>query len=79
MELKSLKKICMIILQKKREHKNHYERIKEQDFLEKKIRNGSILSTSQWREISHIVQKQKIDVAVEFSSNLCYLSDKDEI
>ena len=47
--------------------------------MEKNIRNGSILSISQWREISHIVQKQKIDVAVEFSSNLCYLSDKDEI
>jgi len=69
----------MIILQKKREYKNHYKRIKEQDFLKQKIRNGSILSISQWREISHIVQKQKIDVAVEFSSNLCYLSDKDEI
>ena len=69
----------MIILQKKREYKNHYKRIKEQDFLKQNIRNGSILSISQWREISHIVQKQKIDVAVEFSSNLCYLSDKDEI
>ena len=69
----------MIILQKKREYKNHYKRIKEQDFLKQKIRNGSILSISQWREISHIVQKLKIDVAVEFSSNLCYLSDKDEI
>ena len=69
----------MIILQKKHEYKNHYKRIKEQDFLKQKIRNGSILSISQWREISHIVQKQKIDVAVEFSSNLCYLSDKDEI
>ena len=79
LELKNLKKICMIILQKKREYKNHYKRIKEQDFLKQKIRNGSILSISQWREISHIVQKQKIDVAVEFSSNLCYLSDKDEI
>ena len=69
----------MIILQKKHEHKNHYKKIKEQDFLEKTIRNGSILSISQWREIKHIVQEQKIDVAVEFSSKVCSLSDKDEI
>ena len=69
----------MIILQKKHEHKNHYKQIKEQDFLEKNIRNGSILSISQWREAKHIVQEQKIDVAVEFSSNACSLSDKDEI
>ena len=69
----------MIILRKKHEHKNHYKKIKEQDFLEKKIRNGSILSVSQWREAKHIVQEQKIDVAVEFSSNVCSLLDKDEI
>ena len=69
----------MIILQKKHEHKNHYKQIIEQDFLEKNIRNGSILSISQWREAKHIVQEQKIDVAVEFSSNACSLSDKDEI
>ena len=69
----------MIILQKKYEHKNHYKQIKEQDFLEKNIRNGSILSISQWREVKHIVQEKKIDVAVEFSSNVCSLSDKDEI
>ena len=69
----------MIILQKKHEHKNHYKQIKEQDFLEKNIRNGSILSISQWREVKHLVQEQKIDVAVELSSNACSLSDKDEI
>ena len=27
----------------------------------------------------HLVQEQKIDVAVELSSNACSLSDKDEI
>ena len=69
----------MIILQKKHEHKNHYKKIKEQDFLEKNIRNGSILSISQWRETKHIVQEQNINIAVEFSSNACSLSDKDEI
>jgi len=69
----------MIILQKKNEHKNHYKPIKEQDFLEKNIRNGSILSITQWREAKHLVQKQKIDLAVEFSSNVCSVSDKDEI
>ena len=69
----------MIILKKKHEYKNHYKKIKEQDFLEKNIRNGSILSISQWREVSHIVKEQKIDVAVEFSSKVCSLSDKDEI
>ena len=69
----------MIILKKNHEHKNHYKKIKEQDFLEKKIRNGSILSISQWREVHNIVQEQNIDVAVEFSSNVCTLSDKDEI
>ena len=69
----------MIILQKKHEHKNHYKQIKEHDFLEKNIRNGSILSISQWREAKHLVQKLKIDVAVELSSNSCSLSDKDEI
>ena len=69
----------MIILQKKHEHKNYYKQIIEQDFLEKNIRNGSILSISQWREAKHIIQEQKIDVAVEFSSNDCSLSDKDEI
>lgn len=69
----------MIILQKKHEHKNHYKQIKEQDFLEKNIRNGSILSISQWREAKHLVQEQKIDVAVELSSDACSLSDKDEI
>ena len=69
----------MIILQKKHEHKNHYKQIKEQDFLEKNIRNGSILSISQWREAKHLVQQQKIDVAVELSSNACALSEKDEI
>ncbi len=55
----------MIILQKKHEHKNHYKQIKEQDFLEKNIRNGSILSISQWREAKHLVQERKINVAVE--------------
>ena len=69
----------MIILRKKYEHKNHYKKIKEQDFLEKNIRNGSILSISQWRKAKHIVQEQKIDVAVEFSSNVCSLLDNDEI
>ena len=69
----------MIILQKKYEHKNHYKKIKEQDFLEKNIRSGSILSISQWRETKHIVQEQNINIAVEFSSNACSLSDKDEI
>ena len=69
----------MIILKKNHEHKNHYKKIKEQDFLEKKIRNGSILSISQWRKVHHIVQEQKIDVAIEFSSNVCALSDQDEI
>ena len=69
----------MIILQKKLEHKNHYKKIKEQDFLEKNIRNGSILSILQWRETKHIVHEQNINVAVEFSSNTCSLSDKDEI
>ena len=69
----------MIILQKKYEHKNHYKKIKEQDFLEKNIRSGSILSISQWREVKHIVQEQKIDIAVEFSSNFCSLLDEDEI
>ena len=47
--------------------------------MEKNIRNGSILSISQWREAKHLVQKLKIDVAVELSSNSCSLSDKDEI
>ena len=75
----NLKKICMIILQKKHEYKNHYKKIIEQDFLERKIRHGSILSISQWREVSHIIQKKKIDVAVEFSSNNCALSGQDEI
>ena len=69
----------MIILQKRFEHKNQYKTIEEQDFLEKKIRNGSLLSISQWREVINIVKQQKIDVAVEFSSNDCSLSDKDEI
>jgi len=69
----------MIILQKKHEHKNQYKKIKEQDFFEKNIRNGSILSISQWREAKHIVQEHKIDVAVEFSSSVCSLSDKDDI
>jgi uncharacterized protein (DUF934 family) len=69
----------MIILQKKHEHKNSYKKIEEQDFLEKKIRNGSILSISQWREVNHIVQEKKINVAVEFSSNSCSLLDTDEI
>ena len=69
----------MIILQKNYEQKNHYKKIKDKDFLEKKIRNGSILSISQWRKVHHIVQEQKIDVAIEFSSNVCALSDQDEI
>ena len=71
----------MIILQKHEcERKNHYKQIKEQDFLEKNIKNGSILSISQWREATHYSRnKKKIDVAVEFSSNACSLSDKDEI
>ncbi len=69
----------MIILQKKYEYKNHYKQIKEQDFLKQNIRNGSILSISQWRKTKHIIQDQKIDVAVEFSSNDCSLSDHDEI
>ena len=69
----------MIILQKKYEYKNHYKQIKEQDFLKQNIRNGSILSISQWRKTKHIIQDQKIDVAVEFSSNDCSLSDQDEI
>ena len=69
----------MIILQKKHEHKNHYKKIKDQNFLEKKIKNGSLLSISQWREVNHIIQQQKIRVAVEFSSNVCSLLDKDEI
>ena len=69
----------MIILQKKHEYKNHYKKIKEQDFLEKKIGNGSILSISQWKEVKHLVQEQKINVAVEFSSNDCSLLDKDEV
>ena len=34
------------------------KKIKEQDFLEKNIRDGSILSISQWREVKHIVQEQ---------------------
>ena len=69
----------MIILKKKHECKNHYKKIKKEDFLEKNITNGSILSISQWREVKHIVQEKKIDVAVEFSSNVCSLSDNDEI
>ena len=69
----------MIILQKKYEHKNHYKKIEEQDFLEKNIRNGSILSILQWREAKHIVQEKKIDVAVEFNSSFCSLTDKDKI
>ena len=69
----------MIILKKKHEHKNHYKAIKEQDFLEKNIRNGSILSISQWREVKNIVQEKKIDVAVEFNSSFCSLTDKDKI
>tara|TARA_B100001989_G_scaffold243844_1_gene211942 strand:+ start:700 stop:1152 length:453 start_codon:yes stop_codon:yes gene_type:complete len=69
----------MIILKKKYEYKNHYKQIIEKDFLEKNIRNGSILSISQWREIKQIVQEKKIDVAVEFSSGDCSLSDNDEI
>ena len=69
----------MIILQKKHEHKNHYKKIEEQDFLEKNIRNGSILSILQWREAKHIVQEKKIDVAVEFNSSFCSLTDKDKI
>ena len=69
----------MIILQKKRERKNHYKKIEDKDFLEKNFRNGSILSISQWRETKHIVQEQNINIAVEFSSNACSLSDKDEI
>ena len=69
----------MIILQKKHEHKNRYKKIEEKDFLEKNIRNGSILSILQWREAKHIIQEQKIDIAVEFCSNSCSLSDSDEI
>ena len=69
----------MIILQKKRERKNHYKKIEEQDFLKKNIGDGSILSILQWREAKHIVQEKKIDVAIEFSSSFCSLSDEDEI
>ena len=65
----------MIILQKKRERKNHYKKIEEQDFLKKNIGDGSILSILQWREAKHIVQEKKIDVAIEFSSSFCSLSD----
>tara|TARA_B100001248_G_scaffold224708_1_gene182038 strand:+ start:55 stop:507 length:453 start_codon:yes stop_codon:yes gene_type:complete len=69
----------MIILQKNHEHKNHYKKIKEQDFLKKKISNGSILTISQWREVEHIIQAQEIDVAIEFSSDACILCENDKL
>ena len=69
----------MIILNKQFEKKNEFKKINENDFIEKKIFDGTILNFVQWIQVKDEFKNKKIRIGIEFSSNECSLSNEGDM